>query len=144
LSGGLDESEAIMIGKRKLTMRSIERAIRGAICPLCYQRPHGSESLGNDVPRACQPHCPIFMNLPALYRIAVHDDTSAPGALETRIRESICPNCTLAPTHGDFCAEFQNRTCPLSRFLIDVVLLIEALREWQKHETTSHPRGEAT
>ena len=121
-----------MAAKRKLTLTTIERAVRGAVCPACYQRPPGSEKLANDVPRECQPTCPIFLNLPALYRIAVHADTSQPGSLERMIKQTICPGCSVAPTHGEFCAEFQARTCPLSRFSAEVVTLIETLREWQK------------
>jgi hypothetical protein len=126
-----------MPGKRKLTMDSIERAVRGAVCPACYQRPPGSETLGNDVPRSCQGQCPIFLNLPKLYRIAVHKDTSTPGALDKQIKDTICPDCTVSPTHGEFCAEFMARTCPLSRFSAEVVILIETLREWQKRPTPS-------
>lgn len=128
-----------MPASHKLTIDSVERAVRGTVCPVCYQRPHGSETLGNDVPRACQPHCPIFLNLPKLYRIAVHHDTQTPGSLDKQIKETICPECAVSPTHGDFCAEFEHRTCPLSRFAAEVVILIETLREWQKRPATSHP-----
>ena len=31
----------------KLPMESIVRAARGSVCPICYQRPHGSEKLAN-------------------------------------------------------------------------------------------------
>lgn len=115
---------------------SIKRAIRGSVCAVCYQRPRGSESLGNNVPRACEPACPIFNRLPDLYRIAVHDDTARAGELEQRIRSAICSACSLAPTAGEFCAEYQNRTCPLSRFAVEVVQLIETLRAWQRRGKT--------
>ena len=121
-----------MPAPRKLTLQTVERAIRGAVCPACYQRPPGSEKLGNDVPRECQGTCPIFINLPALYRIAVTGHTDEPGALDRMIKQTICPTCDVAPTHGEFCAEFQARTCPLSRFSAEVVTLIETLRAWQK------------
>ena len=127
-----------MPAHRKVTLHTIERAIRGAVCPACYQRPHGSEKLGNDVPRECQPHCPIFLNLPALYRLAVHSgEMTEPGALDRAIKQTICPACTLTPTHGEYCAEFEARTCPLSRFAGEVVILIETIRDWQ-HGATVH------
>ena len=119
---------------RKLPMDSIIRAVRGAVCTACYQRPRGSEKLGAEVARSCEGHCPIFFHLPALYRIAVHhDDIDAPGALDEAVRKTICPGCHLAPTAGEDCVEFANRTCPVSRLAGEVVTLIEALREWQ-HE----------
>jgi hypothetical protein len=130
---GKIESEAAMTHVKHLSLDSILRAIRGTVCPICYQRPAGSEQLGNGVARACEGTCPIFVNVPALYRIAVHTDTSAPGAMETALREQICRRCTLSPTAGDQCVEFANRTCPLSRFSREVVSLIETLREWQHH-----------
>lgn len=120
--------------KRKLTMDSIERAVRGTVCPACYQRPVGSETMGNDHPRSCQPQCPIFLNLPKLYKIAVHDVTH-PEEMDKAIKETICPSCAVSPTAGEFCPEFSARTCPLSRFSAEVVLLIETLRQWQ-HRTT--------
>ena len=119
---------------RKLPMETIIRSIRGAVCTTCYQRPHGSERLGPEVARPCEATCPIFVHLPALYRIAVHhDDIDAPGALDEAVRHTICGGCHLAPTAGEDCVEFASRTCPLSRFAGEVVTLIEALREWQ-HE----------
>jgi hypothetical protein len=121
-----------MSDHRKLTLNTIERAVRGAVCPACYQRPPGSEALGNDVPRECQGGCPIFLNLPALYRIAVHDKPDNSESLDRMVKQTICTTCDAAPTHGEFCAEFQARTCPLSRFSNEVVALIETLREWQK------------
>ena len=118
---------------RKLPLHVIVRAVRASVCPICYQRPPGSEKLPNSEPRSCEPGCPIFFHLPALYRIAVHEDTSAPGALDQAVRNAICTGCHLAPTAGEQCVEFANRTCPLSRFSREVVELIEALRAWQHH-----------
>ncbi len=125
------ESETAMASHRHLRLDSIRRAVRGAVCPVCYQRPPGSETLPNNVARSCEGQCPIFCHLPKLYRITVRNDTSAPGALDKAVRETICEGCTLAPTAGEFCSEFANRTCPLSRFSGVVVLLMETLREWQ-------------
>jgi hypothetical protein len=116
-----------------LSLDSILRAIRGTVCVMCYQRPLGSEYLPNTLARGCEEHCPVFCHLPALIRIAVHGDTNAPGALDSAVRNQICTGCTMAPTAGERCVEFDDRTCPLSRYGRDVVTLIEALREWQHH-----------
>lgn len=124
---------------RKLPMHSILRAMRGTICPICYQRPYGTETLPNHVARSCEGGCPLFFHLPALYRIAVQHNTSEPGALEGAVRSTICAECSLAPSAGEQCAEFANRTCPLSRFSSEVVTLIEALRDWQHHTTVVIP-----
>ena len=122
---------------RKLPLETIQRAIRGSVCTVCYQRPPGSENLSNGVARECEGGCPIFFHLPALYRIAVLDDTSAPGALENAVKRTICSGCHLAPTAGEDCVEYADRTCPLSRFAGEVVMLIETLREWQ-HQGSAH------
>ena len=114
------------------------RAVRGSVCTTCYQRPRGSEALPNTVARSCEGSCPLFFHLPALYRIAVHHDTQAPGALECAVKQTICSHCHLAPTAGEDCAEFENRTCPLSRFAGEVVTLIETLREWQHAHPEAH------
>jgi hypothetical protein len=126
-----------------LTLGTIHRAIRGTVCTSCYQRPHGSEHLSNDVARSCEGACPIFFHLPALYRIAVHGDTEAPGALDDAVKRTICGRCHLAPTAGDDCVEYADRTCPLSRFAREVVTLIETMREIQHKESARHPDAPA-
>ena len=98
----------------------------------------GSARLPNNVARPCQEVCPIFVHLPALIRIAVHQNTSAPGALDRAVRQEICGHCMLAPTAGEQCVEFADRTCSLSRYASEVVTLIEALREWQHHGVPIH------
>ena len=123
---------------RNLSLDVVHRAIRGAVCTICYQRPRGSESLPTGVARSCEGGCPIFFHLPALYRIAVQEDTSAPGALEAAVKRTICNGCHLAPTAGEDCVEFADRTCPVSRFAAEVVTLIETLREWQHYGTIKH------
>ena len=56
--------------QRRPTDDVLKRAIRAKVCPVCYQRPAGSESLADDVPRACEPLCPIFQNVPRLLDVA--------------------------------------------------------------------------
>ena len=126
------------MSEHKLSLDVIDRAVRGAVCTICYQRPQGSEALPTSTPRTCEAGCPIFFHLPALYRIAAEQDTSAPGALDIAVKNTICGGCHLAPTAGDDCVEFADRTCPLSRFAREVVTLIETLREWQHYGTVNH------
>ena len=123
---------------RHLAFDSIVRAVRGTVCTMCYQRPPGSERLPNSVARACEPKCPLFIHMPELYRIAVHHNTDVPGALDQAVRQEICSGCHLAPTSGEECVEFADRTCPLSRYSAEVVALIETLREWQHHQSGTH------
>lgn len=105
-------------------MDVLRRAIRAKVCTACYQRPPGSEALAPDVPRNCEPLCPIFASAPRLVNVAVLC-ARAPASYEERVRDLVCARCTIAPTAGDYCAEFQARTCPLSRYAREVLDLIE-------------------
>jgi hypothetical protein len=53
----------------------LKRALRVKVCANCPQRPHGSECLGCDTARACEPHCPIFVHLPQIKAIGEQVDT---------------------------------------------------------------------
>jgi hypothetical protein len=44
--------------------------LRIAVCTRCSARPAGSEALGAASPRACEPACELFDQLPALLRTA--------------------------------------------------------------------------
>ena len=91
------------------------RLAREVACVQCYQRPPGSESLGPEVPRACEPRCPLFANLPRLMSLA-QEVGDRPGDYEDAVRNSVCGACHLRPTSGDFCADYGARTCPVSRY----------------------------
>ena len=44
------------------------------------------------------------------------------------MKDLICARCTLAPSSGEYCAEYMARTCPLSRYARDVLELIDAVQ----------------
>ena len=98
----------------------VHRLVREIACRHCPNRPAGSEALGPEVSRACETACPLFIHLPALVRLARQVD-NGPGACEAAVRQSICAGCHLRPTSGDFCADYQARTCPLSTYSSAVV-----------------------
>ena len=99
----------------------MQRAIRHNVCTQCFLRPSGSEKLGSDQPRACEPDCQIFVNLPRLREIAGSVDSPTLGAYEHAIKEVVCQRCQADETSGDFCAERTTRDCPLARYMGDVV-----------------------
>ena len=102
------------------------RLVREVACRRCSDRPPGSEALGPEVARSCEGGCPLFFHLPTLLRLAwgVGDE---PGACEAAVVNQVCAGCRLRPTHGDFCADFFARTCPLSRYSSDVVGALQRL-----------------
>lgn len=102
-------------------------AIRSGVCTTCYQRPPLSETLGPQTPRQCEPTCPVFRYLDALEMIAM-DSAGAPGTVEHAMREQVCSTCDLSPTAGDYCAEMEARTCPLSRYATRVLQILEDLQ----------------
>ncbi|NOG55531.1 MAG: hypothetical protein HND57_14625 [Planctomycetes bacterium] len=55
------------------------------------------------------------------------------GAYEAAINELVCQNCKSSPTAGDYCADGQIRSCPLSRYSGDVVDVLEkAEQAWRR------------
>jgi len=102
------------------------RAVRSQICPVCNDRPKGSESFGPAVSRVCEATCAIFQSLPAL-RTMLHARDPQLDSIEQAMRNKVCNHCTLSPTAGDFCAESLGRTCPLSCHALDVVSVLERL-----------------
>lgn len=91
------------------------RLAREIACMRCYQRPAGSEALGPAVARVCQESCPLFIHLPVLIQQAARlDDT--PGSYESVVKTSVCGGCELRPTSGEYCADYEARTCPVSRY----------------------------
>jgi hypothetical protein len=97
-----------------------ERVTRQVACVQCYQRPPGTEALGPEVPRACEPSCPLFAHLPGLISLA-RDVGERPGECEHAVLATVCASCHLRPTSGEFCAHYQSRECPLSRYGDNVV-----------------------
>jgi len=121
------------------------RAARERICTQCYQRPPGSESLHPDVPRVCEPKCPVFVHLPKLLKMA-HEPAAQPASPEQIVRGAICQKCALSPTAGDFCSEYFARTCPLSRYSADLISVLAHVRELPPGEAApaAAPAGAAT
>jgi hypothetical protein len=102
----------------------VHRLVRETACTRCARRPRGSDALGPEVMRSCEPSCPLFLHLPALVRLARQAD-DAPGTVERAVKNSICAGCHLRPTSGDYCADYDARTCPLSTFSLDVLSALE-------------------
>jgi hypothetical protein len=106
---------------RNLPLNEVARRLtRELACVRCHQRPPGSEMLGPEVSRACELDCPLFVHLPRLMALSgrVGD---RPGDCEVAVRTTVCGACRMRPTSGEFCADYDNRACPLSRYVGDVV-----------------------
>jgi hypothetical protein len=46
---------------------------------------------------------------------------------EAAVRGHICQACKLTPTAGEYCAAHMTRTCPLSRYLGDIVQVLSRI-----------------
>ena len=112
--------------QRHSTTDVLKRAIRAKVCTQCYQRPAGSESLPSDMPRTCEPLCPIFRNVPRIISLATAC-VDAPASYENLLKQLVCAHCTVAPSSGEYCSEYNARTCPLSRYARDVLQLIDQI-----------------
>jgi hypothetical protein len=112
--------------QNKPALEVAKLAVRSKICPDCYQRPVGSESLGL-VARSCEAHCTIFQSLPLL--LTATQQTPAEMSLDRVMREFVCKGCQASPTAGDFCAEGLTRTCPLSRYAATVLQILSSIQE---------------
>ena len=119
----------------------LRRAVRGRVCPTCYQRPKGSDFDPPHVARNCEPLCPIFLNLPRLVEVAAVC-AAAPIAFEHSVKDLICARCTLAPSSGEYCAEYMARTCPLSRYARDVLELIDTVQATRTPTAAGGARAE--
>jgi len=113
------------------------RALRGTICPTCYQRPHQSESLPPTVARSCEPVCPLFKHIDRLIAVAEASAAGTAHDYERAIRDDVCNKCCTVPTAGDYCGERFHAACPLSLFAGRAVAVLEALVE---AETRASPR----
>ena len=109
---------------RDVNLDVLQRAIRASICPICSQRPQGTEAWAPEVPRSCQSMCTIFANLPALKDIADHAEP-VPGSYERSARRLICQVCRRNPAPPDDCSDHLLRTCPMSRHLHRIVQVLQ-------------------
>ena len=117
------------------------RALRGTICPECYQRPPHSESLGPAIARSCEPQCALFRYVDRLMVIAKASAAGEADDFESAIRDDVCNKCCTAPTAGDYCSERLNATCTLSRFAGQAVAVLQALVEAETHAAQPLPAG---
>jgi hypothetical protein len=106
-------------------MSVMQRAVRSRICTRCNQRPAGSETWRPAVVRSCEQECPVFSNLARLSALAKRWHADDPSSLEQRIIESICINCHVTTSAGDFCDKRHTRSCALSRHGSDVLHVID-------------------
>lgn len=127
--------------ERHTTDDVLRRAVRARVCPTCYQRPKGSDFDPPHVARTCEPLCPIFLNLPRLVEVAAVC-ASAPVSFEQSVKDLICARCTLAPSSGEYCAEYMARTCPLSRYARDVLELVDAVQATRTSTVAGGGRAE--
>ena len=116
------------------------RALRGAVCPTCYQRPPHSESLPPTVARSCEPVCPLFRHIDQLVAIAEASAAGATHDYERAIRDDVCNKCCTVPTAGDYCSERFHGACPLSLFAGRAVAVLEALVEAEARASRPHVR----
>jgi len=111
--------------QHKPVLEVAKLAVRSTICPKCYQRPFGSESLGPAVARSCEPRCSIFLSLPQIETaIEQADPNLSPDGV---MRRFVCQTCTASPTAGDYCAEGLARTCPLSRYAGELLQVLSSI-----------------
>ena len=127
--------------ERHTTDDVLRRAVRARVCPTCYQRPKGRDFDPPHVARTCEPLCPIFLNLPRLVEVAAVC-ASAPVSFEQSVKDLICARCTLAPSSGEYCAEYMARTCPLSRYARDVLELVDAVQATRTSTVAGGGRAE--
>jgi hypothetical protein len=104
-----------------------KRMLRQTICPNCNLRPAGSESLASSVARSCEGGCSIFLHTDALRQIAAADQGQTLARYEAAIRERVCNHLCSQPGHGDYCCKAQNFTCPLNRFMGEVIAELQSM-----------------
>jgi hypothetical protein len=106
----------------------MRRALRADICVHCWKRPPGSESLKPAIPRSCELHCGIFKDLPRLQSIARQVKSPSLAPYQLAVLNRVCQKCDTSPTAGDYCHENLTRSCPLSRYLGEVMQVIEKVQ----------------
>ena len=104
-----------------------QRALRARICRECFKRLPGSETLGPNEARSCEPECTVFLHLPRILEIAAEVRDPTLGPYDHAVRELICQVCNASPTSGDYCSERSTVNCPLARYLGEVVDTLESL-----------------
>jgi hypothetical protein len=103
----------------------VKYALRKDICPVCIERPAGSETLGPTEPRSCEGECPIFNYTAKLIGIAVTARGARTAPVEHMVLDHVCDQCDHSETAGEFCADRFTRSCPLSVHYLKVIEAIE-------------------
>jgi hypothetical protein len=109
------------------------RLVREVACTKCERRPPRSGGLGPEVSRACEVSCPLFFHLPLLVQLAGQVD-DRPGSCEMAVKSRVCASCSLAPTAGEYCADYAARSCPLSRYSRDVLGALQRAVQGARNE----------
>src|SRR3954464_560956 len=98
-----------------------KRMFRQTICQDCQQRPPESEKLPASVARSCEANCPVFLNIDGLRQVSACGTGPTVATYEAAIRARICNQRCSQQGHGDYCGKATNATCPLVRFLGEVL-----------------------
>ncbi|MBI1335546.1 MAG: hypothetical protein GC164_01135 [Phycisphaera sp.] len=108
-------------------LEDARRAVRWIVCRSCAFRPHQSELLGPEEPRACEPGCQVFLNMPRIMEMVATTADKSMVTYERIMRDRVCAKCQSSETSGDYCGERSVAHCPLSMYARDVVSVIERL-----------------
>jgi hypothetical protein len=108
------------------TLDLVRHTVRGTICPHCLSRPAGSEMLGPDVPRSCEPGCPVFESLPLLKRAAEQLDPML-RPRETSLRHLISRLCDDRKRRAGTGGGAATANCPLRRHAPRIARAIDSL-----------------
>lgn len=110
-------------GRHGVNMERARRALRISVGKGCERRPPGSESLGADAARTCEPQCKLFLHLPQLVQTAECLDpmlASLPRVM-TRSIDDVC----AAPAGARACHAAPAEECPLSKYRRRVIRALE-------------------
>lgn len=110
------------------TLEVAKRAIRGRVCTKCWVRPDGSARWGEDVVRECEGRCQIFTHLHKVLRVERLTEGASAEGIEAARKQEVCATCQEMPSSGEYCLQNLTRSCPLSRYQLEVVAAIRDAR----------------
>jgi hypothetical protein len=117
------------------------RGLRAEVCPMCYQRPPGSEKLPATVARPCEGECTLFLFADKLTTLAARAQAEGGDVDWDRlIRDEICNKICHRPTAGDYCLERLNATCPMYRHAAQAAAVLLPLAR-ARNEEAQQDRG---
>ena len=110
------------------TLATIQNKMRAAICRRCPNAPRGSKSLGSGVPRACEPDCQLFRQLPRLKRAAeLLDPTLRSRRVEL---EHLISQIIAEERRGALGRGVAGAKSPLKRFGKRIAATVDSLYAW--------------